>query len=171
MRLVSHGGLLQYFQRTFFWTRIRTSDDVWRMLVRRRDHQIGFQEFLAVLLAWATFSNCLQGSLWRSFVENDSVLHAVTNGSGGNTDTSLCIGRLWLELAAAGVDLHMGRADSVANVADGPHKRSLQSVGLIESHLGSPKAPALAAHTLGHFWYGVTTKCSGIASCAVGAAH
>ena len=39
-----------YFQGIFFWTRVRTPDDVWRMLVPRRDHQIGFQEFLAVLL-------------------------------------------------------------------------------------------------------------------------
>ena len=136
-----------HFQGTFYWTRARAPDQVWRLLQPRGDHQIGFQEFLAVLLAWATFKKLLQASLWLNFVDNDSVLHAISHGSGGNDETSLCIGRLWLEIAAAGVDLHVGRVESAANIADGPTGDRLQLLACLKATFVPPELPSWV-HTL-----------------------
>ena len=130
-----------YYEGTFFWTRVRTPENVWQMLIQREDHQIGFQEFLGVLLAWTTFKGFLQGSLWIAFVDNDSVLHAITKASGGTAETSLCIGRLWLEIAVAGVDLHMGRVESAANVADGPTRDSFRFLADLKATWVEPKLP------------------------------
>ena len=54
------------------------------------------------------------------FFDNDGVLHAIMNGGGGGPEAYECIGRLWLELAKARVDLRVGRVKSGSNPADGP---------------------------------------------------
>ena len=41
-------------------------------------------------------------------------------GGGGGPESNTAVGRLWLELAAASVDLHVARVESGANPADGP---------------------------------------------------
>lgn len=135
---------------SFWWTRIRTPHEVWCALLPRNDAQIQFQELLGVLLTWGTFSSLLHGALWVAFVDNDSVLHCLTKGSGGGPEVHLCVGNLWLELAARQVDLHVGRVESLANIADGPTRDDLSLLAWLKATWVNPMLPTWVPD----FWKG-----------------
>ena len=129
-------------QGQYFWTRLKTPDDVWEQLLDRGDFQIGFQELLGLLLAWGTFGHLLKGACWLAFVDNDGVLHAVMKGGGGGPESFACIGHLWLDLAEAQVDLHVGRVESAANPADGPTRDSLALLQRMKAVWMQPRLPS-----------------------------
>eukprot|EP00435_Cladocopium_sp_Y103_P039301 s772_g10.t1 len=134
----------------FWWTRIRTPHEVWRALLPRQDSQIQFQELLGVLLTWGTFRSLLKGSLWVAFVDNDSILHTITKGSGGGAEVHLCVGHLWLELAAGQVDLHLARVESAANISDGPTREDLSLLAMLKATWVEPVLPKWVSD----FWQG-----------------
>eukprot|EP00435_Cladocopium_sp_Y103_P044779 s1987_g12.t1 len=134
----------------FWWTRIRTPNEVWSVLLPRDDSQIQFQELLGVLLTWGTFATLLQGALWLAFVDNDSILHTLTKGSGGGAEVHLCVGRLWLELAARQVDLHVARVESDSNVSDGPSRDDLSWLAILKAAWVEPVLPTWVTD----FWQG-----------------
>ena len=72
----------------WLWTRLRVPDDLWGQLLPRGDHQIGWQELLAVMLALETFAGHLCGSLWLSFVDNEGSLGGLVKGSTGHPETN-----------------------------------------------------------------------------------
>ena len=75
------------------------------------------------------------------FPVDDDKSAAISHGNGGNDETSLCIGRLWLEVAAAGVDLHVGRVESAANIADGPTRDTLRLLAQLQATFVPPELP------------------------------
>lgn len=126
---------------TFFWTRLQTPPEILKLLLDRGDHQIGFQELLGIILVWGTFEHLLQGALWLAFVDNDGVLHALTKGGGGGPESFACIGKLWLELAYGQTDLHCGRVESAANIADGPTREQFDLLGQLKATWVPPILP------------------------------
>ena len=132
----------------YFWTRLKTPEAIWEQLLDRGDFQIGFQELLGLLLAWGTFGHLLARTCWVAFVDNDGVLHAVMKGGGGGPESFACIGHLWLDLAAAQVDLHVGRVESAANPADGPTRDSLEVLQRMKATWMQPRLPSWVQH----FW-------------------
>ena len=125
----------------FFWTRLQTPSEILKLLLDRGDHQIGFQELLGIILVWGTFEHLLQGALWLAFVDNDGVLHALTKGGGGGPESFACIGKLWLELAYGQIDLHCGRVESAANIADGPTREQFDLLGQLKATWVPPILP------------------------------
>ena len=134
----------------YLWTRMQTPPDVWTVLLDRGDNQIGFQELLGVLHVWGTFSSLLAESCWVAFVDNNSVLHALMNGGGGGPEAYACIGRLWLDLAEARVDLHLGRVESASNPADGPTRDRFEVLQRMKAQWVPPCLPPWV-HTM---WQG-----------------
>ena len=130
----------------YFWTRMQTPDFVWGQLLDRGDSQIGFQEMLGLLLVWETFQSWLAGALWVSFVDNDGVLHAVMKGGGGGPERNNVVGRLWLKLAAASVDLHVARVESGANPADGPTRDFFEVLQRVKAKWVEPQLPSWLQH-------------------------
>ena len=126
---------------------MQTPNFVWGQLLDRRDSQIGFQEMLGLLLVWGTFQSWLAGALWVSFVDNDGVLHAVMKGGGGRPECNNVVGRLWLELAAASVDLHVARVESGANPADGPARDFFEVLQRVKANGWNPNSSWLQ-----HLW-------------------
>ena len=55
---------------------------IWDQLLNRRDNQIAYQEFVAILLAVESFS--LSHCLAFMFIDNDGVLHGILEGSASN---------------------------------------------------------------------------------------
>ena len=120
---------------------MKTPNHIWDQLLERGDNQIGFQEMLGVLLTWATFEHILRGCLWTAYCDNDGVLYAVANGGGGGPETHVCVGQLWLEIAAACTDLFVARVESKANIADGPTRDFFNHLHELQSQLVEPKLP------------------------------
>ena len=129
------------YRGRFWWTRSKTPPQVWTQLLNRSDCQIQFQELLGLLLTWGTFRQALSHNRWLAFVDNMSVLHAVTKGSGGGPEVHLCVGKLWLELATCQVDLHVGRVESKANVSDSPSRDDLSLMALLKATWVEPVFP------------------------------
>ena len=59
------------------------------------------------------------GALWLLWVDNQGVLHALLKGRAGADDLNNAVGQVWLDMAEAGIALHVLRVESLANVADG----------------------------------------------------
>ena len=102
------------------WTRVLLPQEVWDSLLCRQDDQISAQELLAVPLAYASFPDLLRGCLLLLFVNNQGVLGSMLRGSAGAPDLNAAVGQVWLDIASAGIGLHVARVESRANVADGP---------------------------------------------------
>ena len=81
----------------------------------------------------------VERALWLAFVDNDGLLHALTKGRGGGPESCACIGRLWLELAYCQTDLHCGRVESEANIADGPTRDQFEFAGQLKATWVNPK--------------------------------
>ena len=126
---------------SYFWTRVQTPQWLWDQLLPRGDAQIGFQELLGVVLALGTFGSQLSGSLWVSFIDNDGVMHALLNGGGRSPEINSVIGRLWLHLAEADIDLHAARVESAANIADGPTRDYFDNLAAINARFVNPILP------------------------------
>ena len=75
----------------WFWTRMKVPKSIWDQLLPRGDHQIGFQEFLAFAMGYATFD--VSNSLLVSFIDNDGVLRGIIKGSVRPTEVNLAIGK------------------------------------------------------------------------------
>ena len=139
-----------WHKQQLFFTRMQTPTQLWELLLDRGDHQIQFQELLGILLVWGTFCHVLKGAAWLAFVDNNTVLHALLKGGGGGPESHMCVGRLWLELAKAGVSLHVGRVESAANIADGPTRDDLATLASLKAQWVPPLLPEWAAD----FWSG-----------------
>ena len=130
-----------YVDGEFLWTRILTPDAVWEQLLERGEHQIGVQEMLGVMLAWATFESVLCGSLWTAFIDNDGVLGAILKGGSGAPEINIAVGQFWLGVARASVGFHGARVESKANVADGPSRDDLSEIRRLGARWVEPVLP------------------------------
>ena len=54
---------------------------------------------------------------------------------------NMCIGKLWLDIAASSLGLHVVRVESKANLADGPTRESLGQLEALNAHFVEPKLP------------------------------
>ena len=115
----------------WFYTRMKTPLEIWQQLLPRNDDQIGYQEFLGVVLALSTFQSHLEGCLWISFIDNMGIMFNVRNGSSDSPEVCLAVGHLWLTLGKLGTDLHAARVESKANIADGPTRDFLDILGYL----------------------------------------
>ena len=77
----------------WFWTSMQVPQEVWDQLLDREDHQIQYQEFLAIVLAVETFG--IADAMILGFVGNNSVLAAIPKGSSRNPEVALGIAKLW----------------------------------------------------------------------------
>jgi hypothetical protein len=60
----------------------------------------------------------------------------------------MCVGRLWLELAKAGISLHVARVESVVNIADGPTREDMSALAFLKAEFVPPQLPQWAADFL-----------------------
>ena len=81
-------------------------------------------------------------SLWTTYGDNDGVLHAIANGGGGGPETHVCVGQLWLEVAAHDASLFVARVESKANIADGPTRDTFHHLSSIGAQFVEPVLPA-----------------------------
>jgi hypothetical protein len=77
----------------WFWTSMQVPQEVWDQLLDREDHQIQYQEFLAIVLSVETFG--IADAMVLGFVDNNSVLAAIPKGSSRNPEVALGIAKLW----------------------------------------------------------------------------
>ena len=129
-------------QGKYYWTRLKTPEELWKQLQPRDDDQIGFQELLGVLLALGTFTQFLKGSLWVSFIDNMGVMYCVRNATGAAPEIALAVGKLWLQLADMQTDLHGARVESKANIADGPTRDDLSYLHQLRAQFVEPALPS-----------------------------
>ena len=102
------------------WTRFRTPEWLWQQLLPRGDHEIGFQELLAVILGLETLKDHMAQALCMAYIDNEGVMKAILHGGGSAAGASALIAQLWLRVAEDCTGLHGARVESKANVADGP---------------------------------------------------
>ena len=115
---------------------------VWGQFLTRNDDQIAMQELLAVPLAYATFGRLLAGAFWLLCVDNQGVLHALLKGRAGADDLNNAVGQVWLDMAEAGIALHVLRVESLANVADGPTRHDLSLLSELGAEFVEPVLPS-----------------------------
>ena len=108
-----------------FHTFMTVPAEVWEQLLDRQDSQIGFQELLAVILAWGIWADILEGTLWTAWVDNQGVLGSMLTGPCKAPEAALLIGQLWITMAQARTAYRAGRVESKSNVADGPSRADL----------------------------------------------
>ena len=101
-------------------TNIRVTQHIWDALLDREDKQIGVQEMMALALPWGTFGPVLGSALLLMLIDNDGVLAAILKGASRCPKVNMTFGQLWLEFACHRVGFAGYRAESKANIADGP---------------------------------------------------
>ena len=79
-RLVS---VVLVVENRMWWTVWYPPEEVVETFIPRKDCQIQMLEMLAIALAIGTFQDCLKGSLWNCFTDNDSVLGTILSGDVG----------------------------------------------------------------------------------------
>ena len=131
-----------YTPSGWFWTEYVVEDVIWNQLSPRKDHQIGFQELLGVLLSLGTFESLIAGSLWTAFVDNDGVMFSLSHGGGGNPETNIAIGKVWLAFASLRICFYCARVESKANLADGPSRDHLAYIRQLKARYVVPRLPA-----------------------------
>ena len=99
------------------------------------------QELLAVPLLLATFAGLLQHQLLLVAIDNQGVLGSLLSGRAGADDMNMCIGKLWLDIAASSIGLHVVRVESKSNLADGTTRESLGQLEALNTRFVDPKLP------------------------------
>ena len=112
---------------------------IWDQLLDRSDNQIGYQEFLAVILGLHTFGLC-DCLLW-SFIDNQGVLSSLVKGSCGNPEINLAIGHFWMTMCNNHIGFCACRVESKANLADGPTRESLEWTTRLDADFVAPRLP------------------------------
>ena len=115
--------------------------EVYLCLLQRGDHQIGFQELAAPMLALATWPSLFQRCMWSAFLDNQGALHATINASSKSAEQNIAVGKVWLALAAADVRFHALRVESKSNVADGPTRDDYAWVVRLKAKYVPPVLP------------------------------
>ena len=116
--------------------------EVWNQLLDREDHQTQYQEFMAVLLGYATMQ--LYEVLLLNFVDNDSVLGSLFKGSSRLPEISLGVGRFWLDMPCRSLSYCSARVESHANLADGPTRDHFEILQRLEAQELEPRLPPWA---------------------------
>ena len=124
----------------------KVPEKVWRLLLSRRDNQIGLQELLALPLALGTFAPLLENKLVTAFIDNDGVLGSVLHGSADAADANFIIGRFWLDVATLRLGFWALRVESKANLADGPTRDCLAYLQDLRATFWSPVWPRWCEH-------------------------
>ena len=123
----------------WMWTRMRVPQEIWSQLLERGDHQIGFQEFLAVILGIHTFE--LKSILLWSYIDNQSVLGAILRGSCKLHEINVAVGKFWMHCAAVSIGFAGCRVESRCNIADGPTRDSFCEVQRLGARFVEPRLP------------------------------
>jgi hypothetical protein len=124
----------------WLWTSMQLPQLVWDQLLDREDHQIQYQEFLAIVLAVETFD--IADAMILGFVDNNSVLAAIPKGSSRNPEVALGIAKLWETFTSRNVAWFGIRVASKSNVADGPTRNDFAYMDLLKAKFVAPKLPA-----------------------------
>ena len=132
----------------FFWTRTRVPEEIWVQFLPREDEQIGGQELMAVPLLLATFKHLLHSALVTLAVDNMGVVGNLIKGRGSAEDHNCAIARVWLDVAACGIALHVVKVDTACNLADGPTRDEFRLLSRLGAVWVDPQWPAWAAY----FW-------------------
>ena len=128
--------------RSYFWTSMEVPQLIWDQLLDRGDEQIGYQEFLAVVLGYCSFG--LRQTLAIGFIDNDGVLASLVKGSARPPEVNTGIGHLWLDFAADGVSFIGARVESKANIADEPSRSRHGTLASLGAVFVPPRLPAWA---------------------------
>ena len=127
----------------WYFTYLRTPEVIWDQLIDREDHQIGYQEFLGVLLGFESFG--LQNVLACVFIDNQGVLKSILKGSSRHPEMNMGIGKLWLEMACRQIACFAAHVESKANIADGPSRNDFTLLRNLNALHLPPKLPKWAA--------------------------
>ena len=133
------------FTTSIFGHAFQTPDHLLQQLLPREDNQIGFQEFLGVVLCLGTFACSLAACLWISCGDNDGVLFALKKGNGRSPEDS----KIWLAVEELDRDLRSARVENKTNIADGPTRGCLTLVNELGAKYVSPTLPDWA-HDIWH---------------------
>ena len=120
---------------------------IWTQLLDRSDHQIAYQEFAAVALAFASWN--LKDTMVVVHIDNNTVLHSILKGSAKiNQELNIAIGKMWLDCAKNNMALHFLRVESKANVADDPSRGRFD----ILVDLGAKRVEPILPEWFGQVW-------------------
>jgi len=126
----------------FFYTSQRTPDVVWNQLLPRRDHQIGIQETLAIVLGLSTFADLLRGALLVCFCDNEGVKAAMSRGASVCPESSAMVGDMWMLVARERIGLFVARVESKANIADAPSRDDASVMQAMGAQFVDPVLPS-----------------------------
>ena len=126
----------------WYWTRLLLPDSIWNQLLDRSDHQIGYQEFLAVILGLHTFD--IHACLLWSFIDNQGVLSSLVKGSCNNPEINIGIGHFWMTMCNSHIGFCACRVESKANLADGPTREELIWTKRLNAIFVAPRLPQWA---------------------------
>ena len=124
------------------WTAMKVPDAIWDQLLDRGDCQIGYQEFLAVVLGYSTFRR--KSAMSIGFIDNDGVLGALMKGSANHPEVNTGIGMLWLDFAVDDVSFFGARVESKANISDEPSRDKFDTLARLGAEYVPPRLPSWA---------------------------
>jgi hypothetical protein len=122
-----------------FWsfTWMVLPDEIWEQLMERGDHQIAYQEFVAVVLAIGSFN--LKKTAIHIFVDNNGVLYGFMKGRvKKNDEVNTGIGKTWLEFASRDIAPQFYRVESKSNLADGPSRMDFELMHKLNAKFVQP---------------------------------
>ena len=117
----------------YYYTESVVPQHIWDQLLETGDHQIGFQEMLAVVMLAETFSDLLTNTLWSCFMDNQGVLLGLIKEACRLPEVNFAIARLWIHMAEEEIGLQAWRVESKANVADGPTREYYVVVNMLNA--------------------------------------
>ena len=126
----------------WFWSRLRVPEVIWDELLVRHDEQIGYQEFLAVLLGLSTWD--LSKSIVSVFIDNIGVQCAIMRGSSSLPEINIAVGKLHFVNASLNRGVWTIRVESKANIADGPTRDDFTFINECGAAWCHPRLPAWA---------------------------
>ena len=103
-------------------------------LCPRGGDYIGVAECLAVYAALASFVEKCKHYCISLYTDNDGVLFSFIKGSSAPIEADLMIGRAWLLVADADIQLSLWRVTSASNIADGPSRGDFSLLHILKSN-------------------------------------
>ena len=91
----------------WMWTTWRVPRPVVARLVGRKDIQVTFLEFAALVVTLKTFQGMLSSQTSTTYVDNQAVLGAMVRGSCRAPDINQVIGQVWLLFDRSGILIHL----------------------------------------------------------------
>ena len=105
--------------------------------MERGDHQIAYQDFVAVVLADGSFN--LRKTAIHIFVDNNGVLYGFMKVRVKKSDeVNTGIGKTWLEFASRDIAPQFYRAESKSNLADGPSRMDFELTHKLNEKIVQP---------------------------------